>query len=280
MTHRPFHPMTRVNVLLAVAVVLWASDLRAVEVEPQVKQEVVGVGITENLGDALPLDAVLTDHEGRQVRLGDYFAQGKPVVINLVYYGCPGLCTAVLSGLSVTLGEVDWAPGENYHVLTVSFNPDDTPELGAAKRASYLEHLARPGAEMGWTFATADRANIEAITQAVGFAYKWNPETEQYMHDAAAIVCTPDGRISRYLRGAYYDPQTFRLSLVEAGGGQIGSLSERVWLRMCGYDPKQGKYVVLALNVMAAGGAATVFVLAAVIGFFFLKESKLKRVSA
>lgn len=273
------HRVTRLGVLWAVAAVACALPLRGQEVELEVKQEITGVGITEQLGDALPLDATFTDQDGKTVRLADYFSQGKPVVVNLVYYGCPGLCTAVLSGLSVTLKEMDWAPGENYHVLTVSFNPADTPALAASKRANYLQHMDRPGAEKGWTFLTGDAANIKRLSEAVGFAYKWNPETEQFMHDAAAIVCTPDGRISRYLRGAYYDPQTFRMSLVEAGGGKIGSLSEQVWLRMCGYDAAQGRYVVIARNVLAAGGAATAVALALVVGFFFLKENKIKRVS-
>ncbi len=261
---------------LAMAAAVLSCSAWALCDEPvkPVRQEMAGVGIEEKPGAVLPLDAAFKDQDGQAVRLGDYFNDGKPVVLNLVYYECPGICTAVLSGLTATLREVDWTAGNQFRVVTISFNPKDTPSLAQAKRANYLQTLGRPVPQDGWSFLTGDEANIRKVAQAVGFKYRWIEETGQYAHDMAQVLATGQGRVSRYLRGAYYDPKTFRLALVEASGGKIGTISDKVWLQVCGYDASQGKYVVMARTILAAGGALTVLAMLAVLVPVWLKEKR------
>ena len=241
------------------------------------QQEVAGVGIDEKPGDALPLDAVLRDHNGKPVTLGDYFNDGKPVVLNLVYYGCPGICTEILGGTATAIDETTLRLGDEYRVVTISFDPAETPDLSGPKRENYLGTLQSRQGEEGWVFLTADQANIDSVTRAVGFRYIWNEETGLWVHDAAAILCTPEGRISRYFRGTEFDPQTLRLSLVEASGGKIGALSDQIWVGLCGYDPKLGKYVVLARTVITIGGAATILAVAGVVAYMIYLEHKRKK---
>jgi protein SCO1 len=245
--------------------------------EPQVRQEMVGVGITEKLGTRVPLDLTFTDHAGRSVTLADYLADGKPVVLSLVYYRCPGLCSMTLTGVSDVVRQMEWRPGDKYHVLSVSIDPAEKPELAAAKRANYLESAGLPPDGEGWSFLTGDAQSIRSLTEAVGFAYVYNPESQQFSHDAAAILITPQGRISRYLRGAYYDPGTLRLALVEASDGKIGSLSDQVWMRICGYDASQGRYVVMARTIVMMGGALTVGALVLVVGGLVVREQILRK---
>ncbi len=224
------------------------------------QQPMEGVGITEQLGKQLPLDIVLRDEAGQDVRLGDLFADGKPALLNLVYYGCPGICQAELNGLVIALNQSKEQPGQNFRVITVSFEPEELPELAAAKKANYLNQLDQKIDPTGWRFLTGNRASIDALTAAVGFRYKKVLETDQYAHDVALMVATPDGRLSRYLRGVFYEPATLRLSLVEASDGKIGTVWEGVWVKLCGYDPQGGVYVMAAPKIMAAGGLLTLVI--------------------
>ena len=249
----------------------------AVGVSPARAQEMVGVGIDEKLGATLPLDASFTDHEGRRVQLADYFRDGRPVVLNLVYYRCAGVCTSTLMGVAQAIEQTQLPLAQQYRVLSISFDPRETHELAAAKRRSYLEAMGGPEGAEGWVFLTGDASSIARLTQAVGFRYVYVDDKGEYAHDAAAIICTADGRVSRYLRGAFYDPTTFRLSLVEASNGKVGSLSDKVWVKVCGYDPRLGKYVLMAQTVLMIGGGLTVAALAAVIGLLLYRESQRKR---
>lgn len=249
----------------------------ALAATPARAQEMVGVGIDEKLSGRLPLDAPFTDHQGRAVKLGDYFGDGKPVVLSLVYYRCPGVCTATLTGLAQAIGESELSLGEKYRVVTVSFNPQETHDLAATKRQNYLEGLDVQGDAEGWVYLTGDASSIERLTKAVGFKYRWVEATGEYAHDSAAIIATPDGRISRYLRGSFYEAETFRLSLVEASDGRIGSLSDKVWVKICGYDPRQGKYVVMAQTVLMIGGMLTILAVASVVGLLFYREQQLRK---
>ena len=283
-TRHTFTLIVKAARLLAV-MCLWlavAGGLYAQEASPQkqLQQPIEGVGIIEKLGADIPLDLAFTDESGKSVKLRDYFAQGKPVVLNLAYYRCPGTCSAVISGLTGALQQLPDAPGASYQIVTLSFDPREKADLAAGKRDNYLQMLNRPGAESGWHFLTGGAANIKAITEAVGFGYKWNEETQQFAHDMGIVILSGQGRISRYLRGAFYEPQTLRLSLVEAGNGKIGTMSERLWTSLCGYDPAQGKYVMYAGTIMRIGGALTVGALAAVLGFYWLREIKRRKVTA
>jgi protein SCO1/2 len=182
-----------------------------------------GVGITEKLDAVLPLELTFRDEAGATVTLGRYFGQGRPVALCFVYFDCPMLCNVFLDGLTATLRELDWTPGEQFEIVTVSMDPRDTPEGAVKKRAHYLESLGKPRAQAGWHFLTGDETAIRRLADAVGFRYRFDEDTGEFQHSAGVFLSTPDGRISRVLYGVMFEPQTLRLSLVEASDGRIGS---------------------------------------------------------
>ncbi|HZN54613.1 MAG TPA: SCO family protein [Candidatus Polarisedimenticolaceae bacterium] len=237
-----------------------------------VPRALAGVGVEEKLDARLPLALPFTDEAGRETTLGAYLRAGRPLVLTLNYYRCPMLCTLELNGLVEALRGLEWTPGEEFSVATVSIDPRETATLALEKRRSYLEDLGRPGAEAGWHFLTGPAASIDALTRAVGFAYRYDEGADQYGHAAAIVVVTPDGRVSRYLYGVRFDPRTLSLSLVEASRGAIGSAWDRFIIYCYHYDPARGSYALAALRVMRAAGALTVLVLGTIVGGFWLRE--------
>jgi protein SCO1/2 len=226
-------------------------------IEP-LPEPVRGVGITQNLGAALPLDATFTNAAGKQVTLGDYFTGQRPVILALVYYNCPQMCTLILNGMNDALKELDWMPGEEYEVVVVSFDPTETPDLADLKKRTYVSDLGRAGAADGYHFLVGDEVSINRLTEAVGFEYKWDDQSEQFVHDSAIYIVTPQGNISRYLFGIYFEGKLVRRSLVEASDGQIGSLSDYIYLTCFRYDPEQGSYAASAMAIVRLGGLLTV----------------------
>jgi protein SCO1/2 len=219
------------------------------------------LGFDQRLGESLPLDALLRDEQGREVRLGDYFGD-KPVVLSLVYYECPMLCTLSLNGLVSAMDVMSFAAGDEYEVVTLSFEPKETPELASAKKAVYLERYGREGGEAGWHFLTGDEDQIRRVTDAVGFRYAWDAETGQYAHPSGILVITPEGRIANYLYGIEYAPKDLRLALIEASAGTIGSPVDQLLLFCYRYDPTTGRYGAVAMNMVRAGGVLTILALA------------------
>ncbi|MGH9648866.1 MAG: SCO family protein [Terriglobales bacterium] len=218
------------------------------------------VGIDQKLNTQVPLDLSFRDDEGRSVRLGDYFGK-KPVVMALVYYDCPMLCTQVLNGLASALQVLKFDAGREFNLVLVSIDPKETPQLAAAKKKSYLERYQRSGAAAGWHFLTGEQTAIEQLAQAVGFRYVYDPKTGQYAHAAAIMVLTPEGKIAQYYYGIEYPPRDLRLGLVEASKDHIGSVADRVLLYCYHYDPAKGRYGAVAMNVLRLAGVATVLVL-------------------
>lgn len=228
------------------------------------------VGFDQRLGERIPLDLPFMDETGKDVRLGDYFGQ-KPVVLSLVYYRCPMLCTLSLNGLAGALEVLSFVPGREFEVVTVSFDPNEGPVLANAKKRAYLKRYNRSGAERGWHFLTGPQASTEALTRAVGFRYAWDEATKQWAHPAGALVLTPDGRISKYLYGVEYSPKDLRLALVDAGGGRIGGFVDTVLMYCYRYDPKTGRYSAAVLNLVRAAGVLTI---AALVGFMMLSSRR------
>ena len=185
----------------------------------------------------------------------------RPVVFSLVYFQCPMLCTEVLNGLASSLVVLPFDVGKQFDVVTVSFDPADTPELAAAKKANYLRRYRRPGAARGWHFLTGDENSIKALTQAVGFRYAFDPKSRQFAHPSGIMVLTPQGRIARYFYGIEYAPRDLRLGLVEASENRIGSPADQILLFCYHYDPSTGKYSVLVLRVLKLAAALTLLVL-------------------
>ena len=199
------------------------------------------VGIDQKLDAQISPDLTFTDEAGRTVRLGDYFGK-RPLLLSLVYYECPGLCTMTLNGVVSSLRPLTFTPGTEFDILTISFDPRETHELAAKKKERYIRDLKRPGAENGWHFLTGDEANIKALTETVGFRYRFDERTKQYAHGSAIMVLTPKGRVSRYFYGLEYSSRDLRLGLVEAADERIGTLTDAVTLLCYKYDPASGKY--------------------------------------
>ncbi len=239
------------------------------------------IGFDQNLDQQVPLDIPFTDEQGRTVKFGDYFGS-KPVVLALVYYDCPMLCTQVLNGLASSLGVLSLDIGKDFQVVTVSFDPREKPPLAAAKKAGYIERYHRPGAALGWHFLTGDQASITRLTKAVGFRYVWDDGLKQFAHPTGIMVLTPQGKVSRYLFGIEYGPRDLRLALVDASAEKIGTAVDQVLLFCYHYDPETGKYGFAIMNALRIAGVATVLGLGAFIVVMVRREKRvpLSRASA
>jgi protein SCO1/2 len=224
------------------------------------------VGIEQQQGAPLPLDALFRDESGREVRLGEYFAD-KPVVLALVQYRCPMLCTLVLNGFLKSSQGMPLEIGRDYQVVTVSFDPREGPELAAEKKKHYVRSYRREGAAEGWHFLTGDQHAIDRLTQAVGFRYHYDPQSDQFAHASGIVVATPGGRLARYFYGIEYSPNDLRLGLVESSAGRIGSPVDQVLLLCYHYDPLTGKYGLAISGALRLAGSLTVLVLG---GFLFV----------
>ena len=218
------------------------------------------VGIDQELNHQVPLDLVFHDEAGKTVRLGDYFGK-KPVILSLVYFNCPQLCPMVENGLLESLKDLNFSIGDQFNVLTVSFDPKDSSGEAYAKRSMYLSMYNRKGAAAGWHFLTGDQASITALTKAVGFRYNYDPQTGQYSHATAIMVLTPEGKISRYFYGIRFPAGSIRLALVEASQGRIGTPVDAVLLFCSHYDPATGKYSLIVSRVLFIAALVTVVLL-------------------
>ena len=231
------------------------------------------VGITQNLSAQIPPDLLFRDEAGKSVRIGDFFGQ-KPIVLSLVYFDCPALCTEVLNGELRTMKAISLDLGKDFEAVTVSFEPKDTPALAKAKRDVYTGQYGRPEATDHWHFLTGEQQSIDALTNAAGFHYAYDSSIRQYAHAAAILVLTPGGRIDRYFYGVIYPARDVRLGLVEASEGKIGTLTDHALLYCYQYDPMTGKYGVVVMNVLRAAGGLTVLILGIFMTLMFLRERK------
>jgi protein SCO1/2 len=216
-----------------------------------------GVGIDQRLNQQVPLNLPFRDESGKTVLLGDYFGK-KPVILSLVYFNCPMLCTTVENNLLQSLRLLKFDVGKQFNVLTVSFDPHDTPLMAANKRRIYVGLYGRKGAADGWHFLTGDESSIKALTDAAGFHYNYDPSTRQYAHAVGIIVLTPQGRISRYFYGVEYPAGDLRLALDQASNGKIGSAVDALILYCCEYNPATGKYDLIVNRVLFLGGIITI----------------------
>lgn len=214
------------------------------------------IGIDQRLNEQLPLDLALRDEQGRTVRLGEYFGH-RPVVLALVYYECPMLCTQVLNGLVSALRVVSLDAGRDFDVVAISFDPDEGPELARAKKQSYLERYGA-GTDAGWHFLTGGVESIERLTKAVGFRYAYDPKRDEFAHGAAITILTPAGMISRYLYGIEYAPRDVRLGIVEASANRVGAITDQILLLCYHYDASTGRYSFTVLTLVRLGGILTV----------------------
>ena len=245
------------------------APARGYRQEPGVAASVVPtplreVGFDQRLDQQLPLDVEFTDEQARPVTLGDYFGE-KPVVLAFVYYDCPMLCTMILSSIASSLGVISLDAGKDFELVIVSFDPRETPDLAARRKAEFLARYDRPTAAAGSHFLTGVGPSIATLTSGAGFRYTWDEQTKQFAHPAGIVVLTPDGRLARYLFGLEYGPRDLRLALVEASEGRIGTAVDAALLYCYHYDPMTGRYGLVVMRILRIAGAATVLVLAAFI---------------
>lgn len=305
-----FAPITsdarRRGLRLAAGLTIMAAAGGATAQSNDVPRELEGIDIIEHLDTDLPLDLSFVDASGAPVALRDFFTSDRPVIITLNYYRCPMLCTFQLNGLLEGLTGLDWKPGEEFQIVTVSFDPKEGPDLAASKKTSYAKSYAmtrahqvyshlepreqaarsrefaseyQPQVEAGWAFLTGDEANIRALVDAIGYGIKWNAEKGEWAHPAAIMIATPDGRLSRYLYGVTFKTKDLKLGLLEASKGKIGSTIDRFLMWCFHYDDTTGQYTPAVMKILKAGGALTVLILG--VGLFILwKRDTHRRVDA
>ncbi|MGI8908387.1 MAG: SCO family protein [Candidatus Sumerlaeaceae bacterium] len=237
------------------------------------------IGIDQKLGDQVPLDAHFKDDNGRDVTLLDYTGD-KPIVLNLVYFGCPMLCGQVLNGLTRSLRALEMQPGRDFKVVTISFDPREKPELAADKKKNYLKEYRNEHAKENWHWLTGSEDQIKRVTQAVGFRYVWDQKFQQFAHGSGIMLLTPEGKVSRYFYGIEYSPKDMRLGITEASSGRVGGLADKVLLFCFHYDPSAGKYTMSVLRLMQVGGTITLLALASFLFVMFRKDIRASRLRA
>ena len=260
-------------VMLGLACLLPQSDARA---QQTVGGVVSQVGFDQKLGIQLPLDLRFHDDTGRDLRLGELFGR-RPVILAPVYFRCPLLCNQLLNGLTRSLKPVSLAAGQDFDVIAFSINPAETPDLAGPKKRAYLEQYDRPGSANGWHFLVGDQPAISALTEAIGFRYTFNPQTELYAHAAGVVIVTPEGRVARYFYGIDFPPKELESELTRARAGQIGNPIGRLLLLCYDYDAATGKYTLSIMRLLRVAGTATAVALGAFVCLMFRREAKERR---
>jgi protein SCO1/2 len=251
------------------------TGTRAVLADNKIPDELQGVGIAEHLGGAVSIqDLQFNNEKGEAVKLSSYFRKGHPVLLTLVYYQCPNLCGFLLNGLVTSLKSLDWTPGKQFDIVTVSINPKEGPALASAKKSAIIGSYGKPEAAEGWHFLTGDEAQIRRLADQVGFGYHYDDKELQYAHSSVIFALTPEGKISRYLYGIEFPQKDLRLAMLEASDGKIGTVVDRLLLFCYHYDPKTGKYSLIASRVMNAGGAGTVLIFGGYLAVFWRRQRK------
>ncbi len=243
------------------------------ETRPALYNPFPAVGFDQRLNEQIPLDLTFTDEMGKPVQLRNYF-DGKPVILSLAYYNCSMLCTLVLNGVVRALKPLNFSAGQEFNVLTVSFDAREKPPLAAEKRGAYLQAYDRPGAEHGWHFLTGDEDNIHKLTRAVGFRYQYDQRSNQFAHASGIVILTPQGKIAQYFYGIEYSPRDVRLGLVEASAGKIGSAVDQLLLLCFHYDPSTGTYGLIIMRIVQISALLTLLALGTYIFVMLRRERR------
>ena len=250
------------------------GEIPATDPGDRLPAQLVGVGIEEHLGRSIDLDLTFNDENGRAVKLREFFNQGRPVVLNLIYYNCPQLCTLILNRQVEIMRQMPWTPGNQYEIVSISIDPRETPEIAGRKKATYLASYGKPAP--GWHFLTDRDGNAKRLAELMGYHYRWDPRIQQYAHLAAIMILTPEGKVARYLYGINYRALDLRFGLTEAAENRSTLSIEKVLLFCYHYDPVENKYVLFATNFMKAGGVLTILILGAFMYRMFRSERRRK----
>jgi protein SCO1/2 len=272
----PAYVRTRQISIAAALLVLFSCTAYAqIMTEPpadRLPPQLNGVGIEQRLNQKIPLGLAFRDETGQTVRLSEYFNDKKPLLLSLVYYQCTMLCSQVLSSIADSLRLVKFDAGKDFTVLTVSFDPRETPAMAAAAKERYLGIYRRPGAERGWHFLTGDESSIHALADAVGFHYYWDRYAKQFAHATGIMLLTPDGRVAQYYYGAHFFPTDLRFGLIQASQNQIGTLADQIVLYCYHYDPRVGRYGVIVSRVIQLSGGITLLIFGSFLIFLFKND--------
>ncbi|MBD3615013.1 MAG: SCO family protein [Gracilimonas sp.] len=259
------------------AIILLAVFLTSQPAYAQLNREqpdaLQNLGIDEHLGEYIPLDAKFADSNGDSVLLGDLLEDGKPVLLNPLYYECPMLCGLVLDGTINVIEDMVWKPGKEFIVISISIDPEEDAELAARSKENYLSQMDST-TKAGWYFLTGKKSQIDKVVEAVGFRYKEIEDTGEFAHSAAIMLLSPDGKITRYLYGISYDEFNVRSALYESADGKIGNTIDKVVMYCYQYDPDSGSYAPVAINIMKLGGLATLIILGIFLGSLWLREKR------
>ena len=243
----------------------------------EIPEKLQGVGIEERRGEIVPFEKILVrDEEGREIALNQAIHSRKPTILSLVYFTCKSLCNYHLNGLIEGLRDLEWSLGKEFNLIAVSFDAKETSAEANLKWDTFLKLYGREIPNKGMRFFTASESNIEILSKAVGFSFKWDDQQKEWIHKSAAILVTPEGKISKYLPGVLFEPNSLRLAIAEAGQGHIGGVMESLALLCYKYDPHSGKYVIASFRVMQAAAALTLLGLIFVFTRFWFKQKKLK----
>lgn len=259
--------------LAALAATLMLSVPGLAQIVDDVDQ-LEGVGVEERLENQLPLDLKFVTSDDKTIRLGELFESGKPILLSMNYSDCPMLCRLQLNGLVDGLRDMKLQPGKDFHIISVSIDPSETPIRARQTKQNYLRSYGRAETAQGWHFLCGKKRAIDALADAAGFQFKYVPERKEYAHAAVTIAVTPNGVVSRYLYGVVYPPQTLRLALVEAGEGKIGTTLDRVMLFCFHYEASTGRYAPVARRLMSLAAAATVTTMAVGLIPVWLRRAK------
>jgi protein SCO1/2 len=274
------------NGALAASVVLFASaqsaarpvlDSEKLDRTDPLPARLVGVDVKEHLGDIVPKGTSFVDDTGKAVKIGDFLDGKHPVILTLNYSRCPMLCGLELNALVASLKQLDWTAGGDFQIVTVVLDPTETPKQAAEAKARYVRQYGRDAAAAGWHFLTGTDASIRKVADSVGFIYGFNEKRNEYVHPAAIMVLSPEGKIARYLYGIEYHPKTMRLSLVEAGEGKVGSSIDQLVLYCFHYDAKEGSYAPVAMNIMRVSSGIGATLLGGFLTSFFVAESRKRK---
>lgn len=263
--------------LLWLAVFL-APQLAFAQLNREEPEAMQNIGIDEHLGDYIPLDAQFTNSDGSVVSIADLIEEGKPFILNPVYYHCPMLCSLVLEGVERVVHELQWKPGKEYTIITLSIDPEEDYQIAAQSKEDILSKMDNSSSiSKGWHFLTGNKTEIDRVVEAVGFQYKLIEDTGEYAHSAAIMFISPDGKITRYLYGIAYDEFSVRNALYEAADGKIGNTMNRILLYCYQYDPESGSYTPIAFNIMKVGGLATLLFLGILFVPLWMRERRKKQ---
>ena len=262
-----------IGVLLAVA----ARSQPVAGDAPGLPAKLRGIGIEQRLGQPVPSDVPFRDESGQTVTLAEV-SHGHPVVLAMVYYNCTMLCNQILNGVVRGLRPLSLQPGKDFEIVAISIDPAEGPSLAAGKREHYVHTYSRTASPKGWHFLTGTEASIRAVGDAVGFHYRYDPQTKLFLHASGVMVLTPEHRVARYFYGVEYEPKDLKLGLIEASGNRIGSKVDQILLFCYHYDPTQGKYSAAVLNLLQAAAAGTLLVMVVVLALLWRRDLRKRAV--